>query len=129
MRFVSLFFAVSLCCAQGLRAQSLPVDGPVLFRAYCSVCHGLDGKGGGPMAKSLKVAPSNLTMIAMRGGGRFPAARIERIISGEEELPSGHGTREMPIWGPVFSQIDRDQDLSRVRLHNLAQYIEKMQAK
>ena len=100
-----------------------------MFRAYCSVCHGLDGKGGGPMAKSLKVAPSNLTTIAMRGGGKFPGARIERIISGEEELPSGHGTREMPIWGPAFSQIDRDQDLSRVRLHNLAEYIEKMQAK
>jgi hypothetical protein len=34
------------------------------------------------MAKSLKVAPPDLTHIAMRNGGRFPAARIQRIISG-----------------------------------------------
>ena len=31
--------------------------GPALFTAYCSVCHGWEGKGDGPMAKSLKVAP------------------------------------------------------------------------
>jgi mono/diheme cytochrome c family protein len=52
------------------------IQGPALYRAYCTVCHGMDGKGGGPMAKSLKVAPPDLTHIAMRNGGRFPAARI-----------------------------------------------------
>ena len=53
--------------------------------------------------------------------------RIERIISGEEELPRGHG--EMPVWGPVFSQVDRDQDLGRVRIDNLARYLRDIQSK
>jgi hypothetical protein len=28
-------------------------------------------------------------------------------ISGEEQLPSGHGTSEMPVWGPIFSHVLR----------------------
>jgi mono/diheme cytochrome c family protein len=105
------------------------IQGPALYTAYCTVCHGKDGKGGGPMAKSLKVAPADLTRIVTRNGGRFPMARIQRIISGEEPLPAGHGSREMPLWGPIFSQIAWDQDLGRVRVDNLARYIEGMQTK
>ena len=81
------------------------------------------------MAKSLKVVPPDLTRIAMRSGGKFPMARIQRVISGEEPQPAGHGPREMPVWGPIFSQIAWDQDLGRVRLYNLAKYIEGMQTK
>jgi len=105
------------------------IQGPALYTAYCAVCHGKDGKGEGPMAKSLKVAPQDLTRIAMRNGGKFPMARIQRIISGEEPLAAGHGTREMPLWGPIFSQIAWDQDLGRVRVDNVARYIEGMQTK
>lgn len=81
------------------------------------------------MAKSLKVAPPDLTRISTRNRGVFPTARLQRIISGEEQLPAGHGTREMPVWGPIFSQIAWDQDLGRVRVYNLAKYIEGMQIK
>jgi hypothetical protein len=56
-------------------------------------------------------------------------ARIQRVISGEEPLAAGHGTREMPVWGPVFSQIAWDQDLGRLRVYNLAKYVEGMQGK
>lgn len=105
------------------------IQGPALYAAYCTVCHGKDGKGGGPLAKSLKVALPDLTRVAMRNGGKFPMARIQRIISGEEPLPAGHGTREMPVWGPIFSQVAWDQDLGRVRVDNVARYIEGMQVK
>jgi mono/diheme cytochrome c family protein len=105
------------------------IQGPALYTAYCAVCHGRDGKGGGPMAKSLRVAPPDLTRVAIRGGGKFPIARVQRIVSGEEPLSAGHGTREMPVWGPVFSQVAWDQDLGRLRVYNLAKYIEGLQTK
>jgi cytochrome c len=103
------------------------IQGPDLYKAYCAVCHGTDGRGDGPMASALKVQPPDLTKIAERNGGAFPMARVERIISGEESLSSGHGTREMPIWGPIFSQVDRDQDLGRVRIDNLTRYLRDIQ--
>jgi len=81
------------------------------------------------MAPWLKVQPSDLTRIASRNGGEFPLARVDRIISGETAVLSGHGTRVMPIWGPVFSQVTRDQDLGRVRIDNLARYLRDIQTK
>jgi mono/diheme cytochrome c family protein len=104
------------------------IQGPALYKAYCAVCHGTDGRGDGPMAKSLKVPVADLTRIAMRNRGTFPRMRVERIISGED-IPSGHGARAMPLWGPVFSQVEADQDLGRVRVDNLARFIEGMQVK
>jgi len=66
------------------------IQGPALYKAYCAVCHGSDGKGGGPMTQSLKVRPADLTRISARNGGNFPIARVERIIAGtNEQLPAG----------------------------------------
>jgi mono/diheme cytochrome c family protein len=107
----------------------LPIDsleGRALYHQYCAVCHGNDGKGGGPMAKALKSAPPDLTHIAIRNSGTFPFQRVQRIISGESEV-NAHGTREMPLWGPILSQIAWDQDLGRVRIYNLTQFLEKLQ--
>jgi mono/diheme cytochrome c family protein len=105
------------------------IQGPALFKAYCASCHGADAKGDGPVAKSLKVKPADLTRIAARNGGTFPLMRIDRIISGEEQLLSGHGTSEMPVWGPIFSHVDVDQDLGRVRIDNLARYLREIQVR
>jgi mono/diheme cytochrome c family protein len=105
------------------------IQGPALYQAYCASCHGKDAKGGGLMAKSLKVAPADLTRISARNTGKFPLMRIERIISGEELTGSGHGTRDMPVWGSIFSQVGRDQDLGRVRIDNLARYLRDIQTK
>ncbi|HLM99008.1 MAG TPA: cytochrome c [Bryobacteraceae bacterium] len=105
------------------------IQGPALYAAYCAVCHGKDGKGDGPMAKALKVAPPDLTHLAAHNGGKFPVGRVQKIIGSKEPIPAGHGTREMPVWGPIFSQIAWDQDLGQIRVYNLAQYLEKMQVK
>ena len=117
----------------GEKSESLQTGGRVqgasLYQAHCAVCHGRDAKGGGPMATSLKVSPPDLTRIAARNGAHFPLARVQKIIAGEVPIPAGHGTREMPVWGPVFSQIDWDQDLGQIRVYNLAKYIEQKQAK
>lgn len=107
--------------------QSL--DGEALYKAYCASCHGTDGKGVGPMTEWLKIQSPDLTRMSIREGGKFPLARVQRIISGEENVTAGHGTREMPVWGPIFSLVAWDQDLGRIRVYNVAKYLEKIQAK
>jgi mono/diheme cytochrome c family protein len=103
------------------------IEGPALYQAYCATCHGSDATGHGSFAVLLTVPPADLTRIAARNGGQFPKLRVERIISGEEGA-AGHGSRQMPVWGPVFSQVDRDQDLGRVRIDNLTRYLMSIQA-
>jgi mono/diheme cytochrome c family protein len=105
------------------------VRGPDLFRAHCAPCHGLDGKGSGPVAPSLKATVADLTVLAKRNGGRFPEERVRRIISGNEPSLLPHGSREMPVWGPIFHQIEEDQDFGNVRLKNLITYLESIQQK
>ena len=107
--------------------QSL--DGAALYKAYCATCHGIDGKGVGPMTEWLKIQSPDLTRLSIREGGKFPFARVQQVISGEANITAGHGTREMPVWGPIFSQVTWDQDLGRMRVYNLAKYIEKVQEK
>jgi mono/diheme cytochrome c family protein len=103
------------------------VEGPDLFRAYCASCHGKDAKGNGPAAPSLKATVPDLTMIPRNEKGDFPAERVRRIIQGEGMLAS-HGSREMPIWGPIFHQVESDVDWGNVRLENLVKYLESIQA-
>jgi mono/diheme cytochrome c family protein len=103
------------------------IDGPTLFTTYCAVCHGQAANGRGPMAPILKTAVPDLTLIAKRNGGVFPLARIQKIIAGTESSGLGHGTRQMPVWGPLFSQITSDRDYGKVRLYNVAKYLESIQ--
>ncbi len=102
------------------------VKGPDLFRAHCAACHGSDGKGAGPMASALKAKVPDLTVLAKNNGGQFPSARVRKVTMGDDVLLS-HGSREMPIWGPVFHQIEEDQDFGNVRLENLVKYLESIQ--
>jgi hypothetical protein len=71
----------------------------------------------------------DLTRIRQRNANTFPSVRVGEIISGEEFSTAAHGSREMPIWGPIFGQIAWDQDLGKVRIHNLARYLESLQRK
>jgi len=105
------------------------VRGPDLYHAHCAACHGPDGKGNGPVAADLKTKPADLTVLAKNNGGRFPTQRVQKFISGDEPSLLAHGTREMPVWGPIFHQIEVDQDFGNVRLQNLIKYLETLQQK
>jgi mono/diheme cytochrome c family protein len=103
------------------------VQGSVLYGAYCASCHGLDGRGNGPVAAVLKVPPPDLTRITQRHGGKFPRELVEKTILGENAATIAHGSREMPVWGPIFGQIEWDQDLRAVRVRNLSDYLASIQ--
>ncbi len=55
--------------------QSLPFDKPkamAVFLANCSRCHGNDGKGNGPEANDLPIAPTNLKEWDLKFGSSLP---------------------------------------------------------
>ena len=103
------------------------VKGPDLFRAYCASCHGLDAKGTGPAARALKSEVPDLTVLTRNNRGQFPTLRVRQMIMGDQVV-AAHGSREMPIWGPIFHQIEEDQDFGNVRLTNLVKYLESIQS-
>lgn len=111
------------------RSESLvySLKGPDLFRAYCVSCHGLSGKGDGPGAPALKAKVPDLTLLANRHGGQFPSALVREFIAGDKVAPS-HGSREMPIWGPIFHRVEEDRDFGNVRLENLVTYLASIQS-
>jgi mono/diheme cytochrome c family protein len=107
-----------------------PVDGASIFRTYCATCHGVDGRGNGPVAKALKQEVPDLTRLALRNNGAFPAIHVRTtILFGADDLIPAHGTKEMPLWGPIFHEIEFDQDMGNVRLENITRYLESIQRK
>lgn len=121
--------------AQGTRPRTLPtvipsMYGRDLFDFYCATCHGRDGKGRGPAAAALKAEPADLTGISARNGGTFPRARVTALVTGDSLVPmEAHGSKDMPVWGPIFRALSSDEAATRVRIANIVEYLESLQAK
>lgn len=106
-----------------------PTSGKDMYIAYCASCHGQGGMGNGPAAAALKTKPTDLTLLAVKNGGRFPDAHIAEIIKGDS-LMAAHGNKEMPVWGPIFLTLGRrDPAQEQMRIHNLTTYLESIQQK
>ena len=105
------------------------IEGKDAFAAYCAVCHGADGKGQGPAAAALAKPVPDLTQIASRHGGKFDQLAIEAAIMGRDRMPASHGTVDMPIWGPVFREVEGSPHRVALRLTNLVKYLESIQQK
>ena len=110
------------------QSTTMPLAGAGIFRNYCAACHGVSGHGDGPVSPALKSQVPDLTTLARRNHGKFPAERVRGVIAGDE-VNAVHGSREMPVWGPLFHQVQNDQDLGFVRLKNVTDYLSTIQQK
>lgn len=79
-------------------------EGAKLFERHCATCHGIDGKGQGPMAGVLLIQPTDLTGLAASNDGALPVLRVVRRIDGRDPLVS-HGS-PMPVYGDFFEGDD-----------------------
>ena len=105
-----------------------PASGKEMFKTYCAPCHGENAKGDGPAASALKNPPADLTVLAKNYGGKFPADRVASILRGQGV--TAHGSKEMPVWGPVFWQMSHGHETEvQQRVANLTHYIETLQGK
>jgi mono/diheme cytochrome c family protein len=108
-RALALVLAVAgACLVACVDEESREVAGKDLYLRYCASCHGAGGKGDGPVGSSLKRAPSDLTTLARRSGGRFDEAALMAAIDGRRTVAE-HGSREMPVWGAVFETEHRGE--------------------
>lgn len=100
--------------------------GADLYREYCAVCHGTDGKGNGPAASALKTVPTDLTLVARQHSGKFPTLEMQYFIKGDRGV-AAHGTVDMPVWGDVFKSISPNRTLADMRVNNLVTYLQEIQ--
>lgn len=103
--------------------------GRAAFSLYCSSCHGKTAKGDGPVAATLKVAPSDLTRLASKHGGKYPADWVYARIDGREPVVA-HGPSDMPVWGMSFQdpgRVDNQEGMVENRLRDLVAYLATLQ--
>ena len=104
---VLAFFTLLIGAAPVALGNSSPAfEGRKLYISHCMICHGMDGKGYGPLAKKMKIEAEDLTdyVPTMSDYG------LKVIITGDKNVPkslrSRHGkiSKDMPKWKEVLNQ-------------------------
>ncbi len=119
-------------------AQDVDI-GKLEYVKNCAVCHGVSGKGDGPLAASLKKSPADLTKIQTDNSGVFRFDRLYEVIDGREAVEA-HGPRDMPVWGNEYigqavgltgglGTSKEYESFTRGRIIALIGYIYSLQAK
>jgi mono/diheme cytochrome c family protein len=119
--------------------------GKAEYHSSCASCHGIDGKGNGPVSSQLKLPPPDLTVLAKKNNGVFPFTSVYEIIDGRKAVIA-HGTRDMPIWGDryvpestkglipkrsenILSQFYDPEAIVRMRILAVIDYLNRIQEK
>ena len=103
----------------GLVACGIDVaTGKAVYDENCLPCHGVTGMGDGPFADKLLSPPSDLTVLAERNGGTFPAQYVNDIVDGHGR--GDHFSGAMP----EFAQTLGGEEL---KLGPLVDYLETLQ--
>jgi mono/diheme cytochrome c family protein len=104
-------------------------SGKQMYASYCAPCHGVDGRGQGPVASALRTPPMDLTVLSRNNHGRYPDTHIVSVLQSGVEIPS-HGSAEMPVWGPILGKMNVANPQERLlRVSNLSRYLESLQVK
>ena len=113
-------------------AYTNPASGSEMYAVYCAVCHGATGQGNGPAAPVFKKPPTNLAMLAKDNNGKYPAQHVYTVLRFGTPVPA-HGNIQMPVWNTLLrslnSTAESDDSATRLRIDNLVEYIQSLQAK
>ena len=104
------------------------VNGADEFQRYCTLCHGADGRGLGPVTEAMQKVAADLTQISKRNNGAFPFTRIADTIRDGGNVAEHKPKGIMPHWGKIFSD-EGDPVLAKAMIFELTRYIETLQEK
>jgi mono/diheme cytochrome c family protein len=105
---IGIVAALALLFATSVAAEEETI-GSDEYRVSCLSCHGVGGRGDGPLAQYLTVKPTDLTTLAQNNGGQYPNLkagaypflRVYQVIDGRADVAL-HGDRAMPVWGSRY---------------------------
>lgn len=89
-------------------------EGRKLFNSYCYLCHGVGGKGDGPLATKLSSKPKDLVSSETR---LKSDRELLRFIQGS--LPHG---KDMPKWGATLPEPDVAAIVAYIRFMQRAEH-------
>jgi mono/diheme cytochrome c family protein len=131
-------FVIALALQPGVIVQTKADDphlGIIEYELSCLPCHGINGRGDGPRANTLKTAPADLTQIAKHNNGEFPYKQVADMIDGRA-IVAAHGQREMPVWGDRYRASAQTNETAawidqrvREQVAALAKYLATLQEK
>ena len=123
LKWLVIANAIIGCSAYGFAQDN--DSGKMEYQSSCGSCHGTNGKGDGRLSRELRTAPPDLTLLAKKNDGVFPAKVLYEIIDGQKTIRA-HGSYEMPVWGNVFSG---EPKFVRTRILAIIDYLKSVQVK
>ena len=125
--------ALSTAMLCGIAQAEEETIGSDEYRISCINCHGVGGRGDGPLAKFLTVKPTDLTSLAKNNGGEYPYLKVFLMIDGREDV-AAHGDRSMPVGGNWYRKDAETaygpfggEEVVHGRLLELVYYIHSLQ--
>ena len=126
MRFRIAGLAIGLAAASAGAGET----GAELYQENCAACHGVYAEGDGPAVSALAVPVPDLTTLAARHGGKYPAELVRAVVDGRSDQ-AAHGSRSMPIWGTEFwLEAGADEaatDKAEARIQALVDFLATLQ--
>jgi mono/diheme cytochrome c family protein len=96
-----LALLTGLAVSSQVQAETNQTDavqrGQAHYLFFCGDCHGVEGKGDGPLAAHLKMAPTDLTLLQEGDSGASIAERVMKALDGRHAIGETQAHR-MPIF-------------------------------
>lgn len=112
-----------------LRTEIAAKSGKQLYGKFCVSCHGIEGKGDGPAATALTPPPPDLTTLARRHNGKYPAGYVGALLKFGRSF-AAHGAEDMPVWAVRFQELDPVHDpTGQQHIGDVVAYVASLQVK
>ena len=105
--YTLVLMAYATACMAEVSAMPPPAyEGRKLYTSYCQLCHGIAGKGDGPLARAMEITPADLTTTVRSRSDTI----LKKIITGDgRQTITGRDRHNllsdaMPEWRDVFNE-------------------------